>query len=114
MLNREVPLAPHEISCKKIDFSLQHSNEKRPPEARDEFDRTPLLWASYVGWVEVVELLRVRDVDIEASDKLGRTALSWASGNGHMAVVKLLLEKGARLDSKVADGRTPLSWAIRS
>jgi ankyrin repeat protein len=86
MLNREVPLAPHEISCKKIDFSLQHSNEKRPPEARDEFGRIPLLWASYGGWVEVVELLRVRDVDTEASDKLGRTAVlgirEWAPGCG--------------------------------
>ena len=49
-------------------------------ESKDtEYDRTPLLWASKIGHVEVVKLLLDKEADINTADKHGWTPLRVAS-----------------------------------
>jgi ankyrin repeat protein len=78
---------------------------------KDEYGRTPLLWAAENGHEAVVKLLLDKDADIESKDKNDRTPLSWAAKKAHEAVVKLLLDKNGDVKSKDDDDRTPLrSW----
>ncbi|KAJ6028545.1 hypothetical protein N7540_004121 [Penicillium herquei] len=88
----------------------------------DEWDRTgllrpsnpsPLIVASWLGLVGVVELLLdSEETYVDLRDSHQRTSLSWAARFGHEAVVKLLLQtEQVDIDSKDSDQRTPLSWA---
>ncbi|KAK3300168.1 uncharacterized protein B0H64DRAFT_437346 [Chaetomium fimeti] len=82
------------------------------PDGRDE---TPLLAASRLGHLKVVELLsNSGSVDIDSVDRQGHTALSRAAEGGHDAVVRALLEKGAKPTSRDSHGRSPLSYAAES
>jgi ankyrin repeat protein len=73
------------------------------------YDRTPLMWASHAGQLEVVGWLFDRGAAINDRDRYGETALSLARGSS--PVVKFLLRRGA--DPTIADtrGRTPLMEA---
>jgi uncharacterized protein len=74
-------------------------------------DRTPLMFSSQGGRVEVVRWLLDQGADIDESDRGGQTALCLACSAARPAVVKLLLERGA--DPAIADrlGWTPLMAA---
>ncbi len=58
--------------------------------ARDNYNRTVLMWASIHGSPEVVELLCRLGVDIKQKDKEGNTALSEAQRKGRSEVIKIL------------------------
>ena len=70
-----------------------------------------LLWASFEGHKETVELLLDKGAYIEAADQLGNTALIWASGFGHNEIVKLLLKEGANIEAVGENDSTALLWA---
>ena len=56
-------------------------------------DETPLIWASYNGHSEVVNLLlRHPTIDVNKGSKSGYTALHWASAMGHSEVLGMLLQ----------------------
>jgi ankyrin repeat protein len=76
---------------------------------------TPLIWASFQEYPEVVEMLLAAGADVNAKDALGSTALIWAamSERDDTATVSALLRAGAGLDVKTAMGETPMSWAKR-
>ena len=66
---------------------------------------TPLIWASYYGHREVVQLLLdEKEIEINKPDKMGRTALIHASINGHSDVVIILVENKG-IDLNKADTR---------
>jgi ankyrin repeat protein len=101
-------------------------------EKKDEYGRTPLLWAAINGHKAIVKSLLDRGAIVEAEDvvgqtsllekgavidvkdDLGRTSLFLASWNGHTATVKLLLEKGAVINVKDDLGRTSLFLAAEN
>lgn len=67
------------------------------PNARNDFDATPLMWSATEP--EKVRLLLAKGADVNAKSKMGRTAIWLAAANdGSSATVKLLLENGAKLD----------------
>lgn len=69
------------------------------PSAKDDSNRTPLLYAAASGYETVKQLL---DADQTVVDLMGRgyrTPLSYAAERGHAGVVRLLLDTGkAKVD----------------
>ena len=64
-------------------------------DARDQYQRTPLMLASLHGHVEVVRRLLSAGADIYATGAYGGTPLIFARRAGHETVIELLLEAGA-------------------
>src|SRR3990167_2384205 len=67
----------------------------------DEYDRTPLHWASFKGHLEIVKELLFNGTDPNITNNSRQTPLFRASRNGHLEVVKVLLHGGA--DPNIAD-----------
>lgn len=112
------------------------SRVKRHMGLKDEFVRTPLLWAAGKGHKAIVQqrngvdidtkdkygqtllsvaarggqqqLMQRGNVDINAKDWVGCTLLLWAAGEGHDAVVRLLIRRDVDNDIKDEHGRIPL------
>lgn len=79
-------------------------------EPKDKERRTPLWWAAWRGYENVVKvLIQKPKPNINSKDDSGRTPLFSASRNGHTHVVELLLETGkVDADSRDSANRTPL------
>lgn len=65
---------------------------------------TALMWASYKGHENVVNLLIKYGANLDIKDNLGNTALMMADANGHLNIVNLLIDAGAV--STTNDGQT--------
>jgi ankyrin repeat protein len=65
-------------------------------DARDDFDRTPLMMASLGGHTRITEVLIKAGADLDATAKYGQTALQFAEERGNSDIVALLLGAGAR------------------
>jgi len=77
-----------------VRLLLDNGARVNPPKA----ERTPLMLASYKGYVELVKLLLAKGADVRARGRLGfdnRTPLALAVEMDHVEVVKLLLAAGA-------------------
>ena len=68
-----------------------------------------LIYYSYIGDLEMAELLIDSGADVNAIDNA--TALMEASSNGHLEVVKYLIGKGADINAKDNYGKTALIYA---
>ena len=93
-----------------MDLLLKHGMDA---DARDSYDRTPLLLAARNGHMETLELLLKHDVDVNAKDCYGRTPLSSAARNGYNAVVQSLQNRvDIDVNLKDRENWTPLSLAV--
>ncbi|WP_295159424.1 ankyrin repeat domain-containing protein [uncultured Brachyspira sp.] len=72
-----------------------------------------LILASYIGDLEIAEVLLNNNADIKAKDNVdGSMAVHMASANGNNDIVKLLLLKDPSVINDVDNrGNTPLHWA---
>jgi ankyrin repeat protein len=109
----------------RIDQELfEAGNENNLPEVRrllsvgadvnapyDEDGETPLLRASFLGHLQVVNELLKHGADSESTDFGGLTSLSLAACKGRLAVVKELLLHGADIDAIDDGGSTRLHVA---
>lgn len=59
------------------------------------YQRTPLIWASNLGDIELVKLLLEKGAQVNAEDIEKKTALVHAAHNGHQQIRELLLKYGA-------------------
>jgi ankyrin repeat protein len=83
-----------------------------PPDLKDSYGRTPLLWAAERGHENVVKLLLEQSAGLNSMDsEYGRTPLSWAAKNLHEIVVQLLLEAGADVNRSGKYGESGLHLA---
>lgn len=73
---------------------------------------TPLHYASYLGFENVVQRLLEKGADVNAKNEKEGTALHLAAEKGHEAIARLLLEAGAEVDSEYSWGATPLYNAV--
>jgi ankyrin repeat protein len=111
-----------DVTVSKADFfcAAERGNTLRvlmylksgiPIETRDEFGKTPLIWAATFSHLALVGLLLSRRADTETRDLGGFTALHWAAANGNDVALSLLLEHGAQIDAQNHVGVTPLMQA---
>ena len=81
-------------------------------EQKNKDGFTPLLYASYVGVLEIVDALLEAGANVRATCKDGDTALHYASAQGHLEVIaRLGRQKGVALECTDADGETPMDVA---
>lgn len=59
------------------------------------YGRTPLIWASSLGDIELVRLLLKKGTHVNVEDRENKTALVHAAYNGHQQIRELLLKHGA-------------------
>lgn len=79
--------------------------ESADVNARDEYRRTPLMWA---GTPEQTELLIKWGADFDAEDRFGMTALMYAESVGQ---TEYLIDAGADVNATNTDGGTALMCA---
>lgn len=77
----------------------------------EEIGRTPLIWASSHGHLELAKLLVGHGADISLPDKLGNTPLLTAVQEGHFQVAQLLVDSGAGVTASSNGGHSPLFFA---
>jgi len=75
---------------------------------------TPLMYAAYIGNIEVIKLLIEKGADVNARNNHNGTALMLAAQRGDLVLVKLLIEKGADPRVRHASGYTALMYAAAS
>lgn len=63
-------------------------------DARDAYQRTPLIMAATRGHLDVVRLLLERRPNVNAGDSRGYTALDWAATLGHLEIAQMLVREG--------------------
>ena len=85
-----------------------------PPETRDTYGLTGLIWAARKGQVAVAEALLAGGADLEEKDRRGRTALHHAVALKHPDFVKFIANRGAFLNPVDMHGCTPLDLATMS
>ena len=67
---------------------------------------TALMWASYMGYLDIAKALLAAGADKDKADTNGCTALMRAGGRGHAEIVKELLAAGADKDKADTNGYT--------
>jgi len=89
----------------------KHLADGADVNTQNESGTTPLGWAGYYGYKELVELLIAEGADVNANSN-GTTPLNNAVSTDRLEVTALLIEKGADVNAKYEDGGTPLDRAI--
>merc|ERR1711884_312380 len=72
---------------------------------KDHLGFTPLIWACYNGYKDIVKLLldHSERIELNARNDCEETAFMNACKNGHKNVVKLLLELSERIELNASD-----------
>ena len=90
---------------------IEHWMYTSGADSKDEFDRTPLMFAAAGGLTSTLQSLIDNGADINAKTSVGGTALIYAAAMGHLESVKLLIEHGADIGIQNDNGYTALSVA---
>lgn len=82
-------------------------------DARDSKGRTPLMYATELGWEPSISQLLARKADVNAADARGKTVLMYSLGNRNLPTVARLLDRDARINATDLEGKTALIYAVR-
>ena len=77
----------------------------------EKYGWTPLIRASVVGELEVVDLLIREGAEVNQVDRQGRSALICASRNGFLDIARALMKAGADVGAVSKTGKTALDLA---
>ncbi len=78
---------------------------------KDERGFTPLIWATYMGNMDIANFLIEKGADVNAQDAMGNTALMGVSFKGHLTLAQLLIAKGAATNLQNNYGDTAIDFA---
>lgn len=74
---------------------------------------TALMWVSFFGLLDIVDLLILYKAPLNTTSDLGYTPLHAAAQTGHRALARVLVENGASVSAKAQCGYTPLHLAAQ-
>lgn len=80
--------------------------------AREDNNKTILMYACWVGNLDAVKHLVSKGADVNAHDANGATALHLAAWKGFIPIAVYLIENGASGETISKDGMTPLDIAL--
>ncbi len=80
--------------------------------AREDNNKTILMYAVWVGNTDAVKYLIEKGADINAKDTGGATALHLAAWKGHTSIALYLIDKGSFVNIMSKEGMTPLDIAM--
>ncbi len=80
--------------------------------AREDNNKTILMYAVWVGNTDAVKYLIDKGADINAQDTGGASALHLAAWKGHTPIALYLIDKGASTTMMSKEGMTPLDIAM--
>lgn len=81
-------------------------------EAKNSVGQTPLLYAAYAGYGQVLELFISKGAVFQYQDSRGRSPLHYAARQGFPHIVEMLIKRGADASLKDGENRTPLEYAV--
>jgi len=90
-------LLMYEASHGRLDRVLWLLSRGAPRDARDEYGRTALFWASSNGHADVVRAIS-SDADVDIADNYGYSPFIVASLHGHTETVRALIAAKAGID----------------
>ena len=80
----------------------------------EDFDgRRPLIYATLIGNLDILDILLKRSANVNHRDKLGNSALFYAASQGDAEISEVLIEAGANKDIHNGQGVTPLMAAVK-
>ena len=80
---------------------------------KDQYGKTPLIWAALEGHAEIAKELIGANADVNMKDQYGETPLMWAAENGHAEIAKELIGANADVNVTSNGGNTALIWAAK-
>lgn len=80
--------------------------------AREDNNKTILMYACWVGNIDAVKHLVTKGADVNAEDSGGATALHLAAWKNQTPIALYLIENGASGSAMSKDGMTPLDVAM--
>jgi len=95
------------VEFKKMVQTIEDANT-----ARSDNNKTILMYASWVGNIDIVKHLVNLGANVNAQDSSNATALHLAIWKDHTDVALYLLQKGASSTTMSVDGMTPNDIAI--
>jgi len=93
-------------------LKMQVQNLNDANAAREDNNKTVLMYACWVGNLEAVKYLVSKGADVNAYDSAGATALHLAIWKGFTPIALYLIENGASGSAMSKDGMTPLDIAV--
>ncbi len=90
---------------------LKKPDTKVTVNAVDENGFTPLMYASIIGDVSIIEMLLDNGADVNAQNQSGATALMLAAKYNHMKTCKMLVQSGANAKLQTTNRQTAVSIA---
>ncbi len=102
---------PYEISKEDLKTVVKLILAGANVNAANNYGQTALIYASWKGYKDIVEILINASADIHAINRWGTNALINAVLKGHKEIVQILIEAGTDVNAKDNNVRTALIYA---
>lgn len=92
---------------------IKEAMKKNEYDTVDQFDRTLLMQAIKNDFIEIIDVLLEKSIDLEKSDEKDETALFYAVRYKNLDCLEKLISKGVKINHRNTDGVTALWYAAQ-